>query len=88
VAEPEHIGLEEPVHAVEDHPSIVPEQQVEGIGEIGRHRPLVLVLVACGIGLDLCWRDLERLAVVTPVGQIQMPSETVHRGRVAGSGRR
>jgi hypothetical protein len=32
--------------------------------------------------LTLCWRDLERLAVVTPVGQIQMPSETFHRGHV------
>jgi hypothetical protein len=81
VTQPEQISLEESVHAVQDHPSIVPEQQVQGIAKVGRHRPLVLLLVVCGSGLDLGWYDLEGLAVVAPVGQVQMPPEAVDRGR-------
>lgn len=30
LAEPEQIGLEESVHPVEDHPPVVPKQQVKG----------------------------------------------------------
>ena len=88
VAEPEQVSLEESMHAVEDHPPTAPQQQVKGTVEIGCHRPLIVLLVAGGIGFDLGGCDLVGPAVVAPVGQGKMPSEVVDRGVSTGSGSR
>jgi thioesterase domain-containing protein len=81
----EDVGLEEPVHAVEDGPASGPRLgEMDGVGQVGSEGPVPLRSVARWVGAHLSRRDREVPRAIAPPGQIELPAQLVDGDVVDG----